>query len=182
MTLTKTEIQLYDLCEQGDRKSQMQVYDQYSKGMFHVALRIVEDPREAEDVMQESMITAFTKMNQWNRTATFGAWLKRIVINNSLTHVRKHGKYRKVDYDEVAYEMEAVAEEQIDMESAGITAKQVMDAMKSLKDRYREILNLSLVEGMDNEEISEILGVSNGTCRTTISRAKDSLRKKLQTL
>ncbi|MGB5982263.1 MAG: RNA polymerase sigma factor [Nonlabens sp.] len=182
MTLTETEIELFDLCEKGDRKSQMIIYDRYSRGMFHVALRIVEDPQEAEDVMQESMITAFTKIKQWNRTATFGAWLKRIVINNSLTYVRKNGKIQKVDYDDVAYEMEAENQEQIDMESAGMTAKTVIRAMKSLKDRYREVLTLSLIEGMDNEEISEILGISNGACRTTISRAKDSLRKKLQAI
>lgn len=182
MTLTETEIQLFDLCEQGDHKSQMLVYDRYARGMFHVALRIVDDPQEAEDVMQESMITAFTKIKQWNRTATFGAWLKRIVVNNSLSHVRKNSKLQKVDYDDVAYEMEVDQEAQIDMESAGMTAQIVMTAMKSLKDRYREVLTLSLIEGMDNEEISEILGISNGSCRTTISRAKDSLRKKLQAI
>lgn len=182
MTLTTDEISLYDLCEQGDRKSQMKVYDQYAKGMYHVALRIVQDTHLAEDIMQESMITAFTKMKQWNRTATFGSWLKRIVINNSLSHVRKHGKYQTVNYDDVAYEMEQTAEESIDMEAAGATAQKVLQVMKKLKDSYREILTLSLIEGMDNEEISEILGISNGTCRTTISRAKDSLRKEMQRL
>ncbi|WP_157111538.1 RNA polymerase sigma factor [Nonlabens spongiae] len=182
VTLTETEIQLYDLCEQGDRKSQMAVYDQYCKGMYHVALRIVQDEGEAEDIMQESMITAFQKMSQWNRRATFGAWLKRIVVNNSLNHLRKHRKMQKVDYDSVSYEMEAVPDQQIDMESAGMTAKKVLEIMKAMNDRYREVLTLSLIEGMDNEEISEILGISNGACRTTISRAKDSLRQKLQAI
>jgi len=182
VTLTETEIQLYDLCEQGDRKSQMTIYDRYSRGMYHVALRIVQHEGEAEDIMQESMITAFQKMSQWNRTATFGAWLKRIVVNNSLSHVRKHSKMKEVDYDSVAYEMEAVPEEQIDIENAGMTAKKVLSVMQSLSERYREILMLSLIEGMDNEEISEILGISNGACRTTISRAKDSLRQKLQAI
>jgi RNA polymerase sigma-70 factor (ECF subfamily) len=182
VTLTNEEISLYDLCEQGDRKSQMKVYDQYAKGMYHVALRIVQDRAEAEDIMQESMITAFEKIKQWNRTATFGAWLKRIVINNSLSHVRKSGKYQSVNYDDVAYEMEQTADEQIDMEAAGITANKVLEVLKTLKDNHREILTLSLIEGMDNEEISEILGISNGTCRTTISRAKDSLRKQMHQL
>ncbi len=182
MTLTTEEISLYNLCEQGDRKSQMKVYDQYAKGMYHVALRIVHDQAEAEDIMQESMITAFAKIQQWNRTATFGAWLKRIVINNSLSHVRKYGKYRMVNYDDVAYEMEQASDAQIDMEEAGITAQKVLEVLKTLKDSYREILTLSLIEGMDNEEVSEILGISNGTCRTTISRAKDSLRQQMQRL
>jgi RNA polymerase sigma factor (sigma-70 family) len=180
--VTTEEITLYDKCEQGDRKSQMLVYDKYAKGMYHVALRIVQNSHLAEDIMQESMITAFTKMQQWNRTATFGAWLKRIVVNNSLSHLRKHGKHEVVNYDEVAFQMEQTADDGIEMDAAGITAAQALEAMNKLKDSYREILTLSLVEGMDNDEISEILGISNGMCRTTISRAKSSLRKQMQGL
>jgi len=180
VTLTITEIELYDLCERGNRKAQMRVYDKYAAGMYHVALRIVNDTAQAEDIMQESMITAFAKMKQWNREATFGSWLKRIVVNNSLTYLKKEKRMPKVDYDDVAYEMENQAEEQIDMEAAGMTAKKVLEVMKLLKDNYKQILTLSLIEGMDNEEISEIMGISNAMCRTTISRAKDSLRKKMQ--
>ncbi len=180
VTLAETDIKLYDLCEQGNRKAQMQVYDKYARGMYHVALRLVQDSAQAEDLMQESMITAFSKMRQWNRTATFGSWLKRIVVNNSLTHLRKNSRMTTVDYDEVSYEMEAAVEPQIDMEEAGMTARRVMAAMAELKDNYREILTLSLIEGMDNEEISEIMGISHGMCRTTISRAKSALRKKLE--
>ncbi|MEP0478866.1 MAG: RNA polymerase sigma factor, partial [Nonlabens sp.] len=110
----------------------------------------------------------------------FGSWLKRIVVNNSLTQLKKESKMPKVDYDDVAYEMENKADEQIDMEAAGMTAKKVLEVMKLLKDNYRQILTLSLIEGMDNEEISEIMGISNAMCRTTISRAKESLRNKMQ--
>jgi RNA polymerase sigma-70 factor (ECF subfamily) len=180
VTLTITEIELYNLCEQGERKAQMRVYDQYSNAMYHVAFRIVKDTAQAEDIMQDSMITAFSKMQQWNRDATFGSWLKRIVINNSLTHLKKEKKMPKVAYEEVAYEMENQAEEQIDMETAGMTARKVLEVMRLLKDNYRTILTLSLIEGMDNEEISEIMGLSNAMCRTTISRAKESLRNKMQ--
>lgn len=180
MILKTTEIELYNLCERGDRKAQMRVYDQYANGMYHVALRIIKDTALAEDIMQDSMITAFAKMKQWNREATFGSWLKRIVVNNSLTQLKKDSKMPKVDYDDVAYEMENKADEQIDMEAAGMTAKKVLEVMNLLKDNYRQVLTLSLIEGMDNEEISEIMGISNAMCRTTISRAKESLRNKMQ--
>jgi RNA polymerase sigma-70 factor (ECF subfamily) len=180
VTLSETDIEIYDLCAQGNRRAQMQLYDQYAKGMYHVALRMVQDTAQAEDLMQESMIAAFGKMDQWNRTATFGRWLKRIVINNCLTHLRKSSKMQMVDYDDVAYEMEADADEQIDMEEAGLTAKKVLAAMSELKENYRQVLMLSLVEGMDNEEISEIMNMSDGMTRTTISRAKSALRKKLE--
>lgn len=180
MTLTITEIELYNDCEQGDHKAQMRVYDQYAKGMYHVALRIVKDSAQAEDIMQESMITAFAKISQWNREATFGCWLKRIVVNNSLTYLKKAKKMPKVSYDDVAYEIEQQKDVQIDMEAAGMTAKKVLQVMKLLKDNYRQVLTLSLIEGMDNDEISEIMGMSNAMCRTTISRAKESLRNKMQ--
>ncbi|WP_240642484.1 RNA polymerase sigma factor [Nonlabens xiamenensis] len=180
MTLTATEIELYQLCENGDRRAQMQVYDQYAKGMYHVALRIVRDTSQAEDIMQESMITAFAKMKQWNREATFGSWLKRIVVNNSLTHLRNEKRMPTTDYEEVAYQMEQVPDQQIDMEAAGMTAKKVLKVMDTLKESYRQILTLSLIEGMDNEEICEILNISNAMCRTTISRAKSSLRTKME--
>ncbi len=180
MTLTKSEISLYDRCEKGDQLAQMQVYDRYSKAMFNVAVRILKDDASAEDAMQESMITAFTKMNQWNREATFGAWLKRIVINNSLTKLRQLKKIEVVSYDVQELQLEEVTDEPLDLEATGMSAQQVMSYFKQLKDSYREILTLFFMEGMDHEEISEITGMSYGMCRTTLSRAKDSLRKKIQ--
>jgi RNA polymerase sigma-70 factor (ECF subfamily) len=180
VTLTATEIELYTLCEQGERKAQMRVYDQYAKGMYHVAFRIVGDTAQAEDIMQDSMIKAFSKMQQWNRDASFGSWLKKIVINNSLTQLKQEKKMPKVAYDEVAYEMENQAEEQIDIETTGMTAKKVLLVMDLLKENYKTILTLSLIEGMDNQEISQIMGLSSAMCRTTISRAKESLRNKMQ--
>ncbi len=181
MTLTETEISIYDLCEQGDRRAQMKLYDQYANGMYHVALRIVQQTDLAQDIMQESMISAFRKMNQWNRESTYGSWLKRIVINNSLSHLRKAGKMPTIDYEEVSYEMEQQPDDTgIDMEQAGMTARKVLEIMSELKENYRQVLTLSLIEGMDNEEICEILGLSNGQCRTMISRAKQSLRNKIE--
>lgn len=181
MNLTETEIKLYDLCEQGDQRAQMKVYDNYSRGMYHVALRILNNAAEAEDVMQESLITALQKMSQWNREASFGSWLKRIVINNSLSLLRKKNKMETIAYDDVAYHLESQAvDEQIDMEEEGMTAQKVLQVMKELKDNYKQILTLHLIEGMDNEEICEIMNMTNAMCRTTLSRAKKSLRTKIK--
>lgn len=180
MNLINIENEVFDLCEKGDRRAQMQVYNDYAKGMFHVSLRIVNDTAQAEDIMQESMITAFSKISQWNREATFGSWLKRIVINNSLTHLRKDKKMPSVSFEDYHDCIEET--DDIDIEESGWSGKKVLTAMKDLKDNYREILTLSLIEGMDNEEIAQIMGISNGICRTTISRAKTSLKDKLQTV
>jgi RNA polymerase sigma-70 factor (ECF subfamily) len=180
VTLTPTEIDLFNKCQKGERKAQLLIYDQYASGMYNVALRIVKDTAQAEDMMQDSMITAFAKMSQWNREASFGSWLKRIVINNCLSYLKKEKRMPKIAFDDVAYEIEQLEDVQSYMETAGMTAKKVIAVMEGLKDNYKQILTLHLIEGMDNEEICEIMNISNAMCRTTLSRAKECLRNKMQ--
>jgi len=148
--------------------------------MFNVAFRIVKDRFEAEDIMQDSFLSAFTKLDTIKDTMTFGAWLKRIVINNSIYHFNKNSKYQDVPLDDVMYKMEDNQGVSDDYEFTNIKARQVLETMKSLKDSYRIALNLHLIEGYDYEEISEIMNMSYANCRTTVSRAKESLRQKLQ--
>ena len=147
--------------------------------MFNSALRIMQDSSEAEDVMQEAFLSAFTKLHTFKGEVPFGAWLKRIVINRSLTEVKRKNKMQQVNLEVVSYKLEDDSAEEgiaeIDLTNAKV--QEVMKAMSSLKENYRVILNLSLIEGYDNEEVSRILGISNQGCRTTISRAKSKLRK-----
>ena len=148
--------------------------------MYNTAFRIVKDSAEAEDVMQESFLSAFTKLDTFKGDVTFGAWLRRIVINNSIYHYKKQQRTRAVDLDDIMYKVED--DDGVASDHNGITelkAQKVMETMKSLKDNYRVSLTLHLVEGYDYQEISEIMNISYANCRTTISRAKESLRKKL---
>jgi RNA polymerase sigma-70 factor (ECF subfamily) len=151
--------------------------------MFNVAFRIVKDRFEAEDVMQEAFLLAFTKLESLQDISTFGAWLKRIVINNSIYHFKKNNKYDTISFEDVKYKIEN--DEQgisTDYEFTNLKAKQVLDTLNTLKENYRISLTLHLIEGYDYEEISSILNISYANCRTTISRAKESLRHKLQPL
>ena len=131
--------------------------------------------------MQDSFLTAFTKLESLKNIATFGPWLKRIVINNSIYHYKKTIKNNEVPIDDILYKVEN-EEDGIssDYEFTNLKAQQVLNSMKTLKDNYRLALTLNLIEGYDIEEISKIMNISNANCRTTISRAKESLRKKLQ--
>ena len=181
MTLTNQNIeQLVALCKSNNQFAQLEIYNRYYKGMFNVAFRIVKDRFEAEDIMQDSFLSAFTKLDTIKDTMTFGAWLKRIVINNSIYHFNKNSKYQDVPLDDVMYKMEDNQGVSDDYEFTNITARQVLETMKLLKDSYRVALNLHLIEGYDYEEISEIMNMSYANCRTTVSRAKESLRQKLQ--
>ncbi len=148
--------------------------------MFNVAYRIVKDRFEAEDIMQDSFLSAFTKLDTIKDTMTFGAWLKRIVINNSIYHFNKNNKYQDVPLDDVLYKMEDNDGISSDYEFTNLKAQQVLETMKLLKDNYRIALTLHLIEGYDYEEISGIMNLTYANCRTTVSRAKESLRKKLE--
>lgn len=181
MTLTNQNIeQLLERCTLSDQRAQMEVYNRYYKAMYNTAYRIVKDRAEAEDVMQDSFLAAFTKLDNLKEKVTFGSWLKRIVINNSIYHYNKNSKYNDVPLDDVMYKVEENSGVPDNYEFTNLKAKQVMDTMKELKDNYRVSLTLHLVEGYDYEEISDIMNISYANCRTTISRAKESLRNKLQ--
>lgn len=166
-------------CLRGDRAAQMELYNQYYKAMYNTAVRIVKDPMEAEDIMQESFLSAFTKLHTFKGEVTFGAWLKRIVVNNSIYHYRKQLKKNEVGLDGMMYKVEDNDGVAGDHESTERMAQKVLETMKTLKDNYRVSLTLHLIEGYDYEEVASIMGISYANCRTTISRAKESLRKKL---
>ncbi len=147
--------------------------------MYNIALRIVKDSAEAEDIMQESFLNAFTKLQTFKAEVSFGSWLKRIVVNNSIYHYRKQQKKNEVDLEDVMYKVEADDGIESDHVFTELKAQQVMETMKRLKNNYRIALTLHLIEGYDYEEISTIMNISYANCRTTISRAKESLRKQL---
>ncbi len=183
MTPTKLNTeQLIKLCISGNQSAQLEVYNRYYKAMYNIAFRIVKNSFEAEDVMQDSFLLAFTKLESLKDVKIFGAWLKRIVINNSIHHYKKNIKNNEIPLDDVLYKVEDnFSGIDSDYEFTNIKAKEVLNTMKALKDNYRIALTLNLIEGYDYEEISDIMNITKANCRTTISRAKESLRQKLQT-
>jgi RNA polymerase sigma-70 factor (ECF subfamily) len=162
---------LLDRCLEGDKKAQFEIYRLYYKSMYNSSLRIVGIPEEAEDVMQESFLTAFRNLKSYSGDVSFGAWLKKIVINRSLDVLRK----RKVVFEELHAELPVVSEPETEVVS--ITVDEVKSAINSLSDGYRTILSLILLEGYDHEEVSDILGIKNVTSRTQFSRARQRLKE-----
>lgn len=154
--------------------------------MYNVALRIVKDTALAEDCMQEGFISAFEKMDTFKAEAAFGAWLKRIVVNKSIANYHKSKKYVTMSETSEAFiETEELVETEDGLSSedfSKLKATQVINCMEELHTSYQRILTLHFIEGYDYEEICEILNISNANCRTLISRAKESLRKKITVL
>ena len=173
--------ELVALCRDKNQKAQFEIYNQYCKAMYNVAFRIVKDEHFAQDVMQEGFLKAFTKIDSYKQEVAFGAWLKKIIINYSIDFYKKNNQFQFDDFEKNIYKIEDSNENLVDNSSFNeLKVNQVLETINSLKDNYRMVLTLFYIEGYDHEEISEILEISYANCRTTLSRAKESLRKKLE--
>ncbi|HEX2976434.1 MAG TPA: sigma-70 family RNA polymerase sigma factor [Bacteroidales bacterium] len=171
---------LLDRCKEGDQKAQFQVYKLYHKAMYNTSLRIVNDTMEAEDIMQESFLSAFEKIDTYSGTVSFGAWLKKIVINRSLDALNK----RKAVFEDIESHTgirDDSGEETARNEEMDVRVEEIKDAINNLPDGYRIILSLYLLEGYDHDEIAEILSISSSTSRSQLSRAKQKLIAELKT-
>ena len=165
---------LIDGCKEGNPKAQFQLYKLYYKTMYSVSMRIINDEMEAEDVMQESFLSAFRRIDSYKGEVSFGAWLKKIVVNRSLDHLKK----RKVKFEEVTEKTAQIPDGQIEIKEVDVEL--IKKAIQQLPDGYRVVLSLYLIEGYDHEEISQALGISNSASRTQLLRAKNKLREQLK--
>ncbi len=166
----------YDLvaeCKKGSKKASYELYRLYSKAMLNIAFRIVGNIAEAEDVLQEAFLDAFSKVKDFRQDTTFGLWLKQIVVNRSINLLRKR-KMELVDMG--GDELENIPDEESeDDEEVQYKAALVKDAMKELPEGYRLVISLYLLEGYDHEEIGQVLNISENTSRTQFLRAKRKL-------
>jgi RNA polymerase sigma-70 factor (ECF subfamily) len=172
------QVDIIEKCKRNNRKAQLQLYNQYCNGMFVVANRFVKNEAEAEDIVQEAFLKAFSNLHQFNAEVTFGAWLKRIVINKSLDAL-KIKKARLVELDEVHLKIVDSSFNDEWLVDDVITSSEVTNAINSLTDKYKYVLMLYLIEGYDHQEISEILKISEAASRTQLSRGKQKLQKLL---
>lgn len=160
-------------CLAGDRYAQSELYRLYSKAMFNVCYRITNDRDDAEDVLQESFVSAFKNLSSYSGTASFGAWLKRIVINKSLNFIKKN-RVEVVPIDD--HDRYAVDDYSVDTEFPH-TVNEVKRALLELPDGYRVVFSLYLLEGYDHREIAEILDITESTSKSQFNRSKKKLRE-----
>jgi RNA polymerase sigma factor (sigma-70 family) len=165
--------ELVERCKQGDSRSFATLYSKYAKAMYNTSLRIVNHTGDAEDVLQEAFTDAFRSLDDFHYKSTFGAWLKRIVINKSINLLRK----RKMDLIDIEKTNigHLPEEESTDDEERAMKVEEIKKAVAQLPNGYRAVLTLYLFEGYDQEEIAEILQVSHATVRTQYMRAKQKL-------
>ncbi len=164
---------IIDLCKEGDHSAFKRLYDLYAKAMYNVALRIIKVEEEAQDILQESFIKAYHKIHQFEYQASFGAWLKRIVINQALDSIRK--KKEKIVSDITG--LDFVADEVIDWEDADLSVQIIKKSLAQLPDGFRMIASMYLFEGLDHKEIAQIMEISESTSKSQFHRAKIRLKE-----
>ena len=172
------QVDIIEQCKQNDRKAQLQLYNQYCNGMYIVANRFLKDADDAEDVVQEAFIKAFSKLHQYKAEVTFGAWLKRIVVNKSIDFL-KSKKQHLVALEEVHLKVIDTEDDDKWLVDDAITLNDVKQAINALPEKYQYVVMLYLIEGYDHQEISEILNISEVASRTQLSRGKSKLQELL---
>jgi len=161
---------LIEECKRGSIKAHFRLYNQYSKAMYNLAYRMMNNREDAEDILQETFTECFRNIRSFRFESTFGAWLKSILVNRCINQLRK--KKTELVYYET---LPAVASEE--EEVITYDTEKIFKGIEQLPDGYRVVLTLYLLEGYDHTEISHIMGISESTSKSQYSCAKEKLRK-----
>jgi len=164
------------MCMIGDRQAQFQFYKLYSKAMYNISYRITNNEMDAEDVLQESFVSAFKNMQKYQGTASIGAWLKRIVINTAINTVKR----RKMELLPIEEQAGVLELEEEDDSELFLNVEKIRDAIQKLPDGYRLVFSLYLLEGYDHAEIASILKISESTSKSQYNRSKKKLKQILR--
>jgi RNA polymerase sigma factor (sigma-70 family) len=167
--------QLIEKCKKGNSMAQFSLYNLYNKAMYNLAYRILNNREDAEDILQEAFIDCFRNISSFRFESTFGAWLKRILVNKCINYLRK----KKIDITLCENLPPVIYEEEKEDEEVKYETGRILKGIEMLPEGYRIILTLYLLEGYDHSEISQILNISESTSKSQYSRAKEKLRSLL---
>ena len=172
-----THKDIVEKSKSGDRNSQYQLYELYVDAMYNVSMRMLGIKEDAEDVVQDSFVDAFRNLKSFRYESTFGSWLKRIVINKSINHL----KQKKIPVSPLEQNEYHISEETNEM-VLPMDIEKIKKGITMLPQGYRQIINLYLIEGYDHIEIAEILGITSSTSKSQYHRAKKKLIEIVNTL
>jgi len=158
--------------QKGNSKAQKKLYDLYAKAMFNICYRMMNNIPEAEDMLQEAFCEAFKKLETFRFESTFGAWIKRIVVNRCINELKR--RKIELEYGDQLYNPNLMEEEGYQDDSE-LKIEKIKKAMGLLPDGYRVVFSLYLIEGYDHQEIAEILNISESTSKSQLARAKKKL-------
>lgn len=172
LSLFETEYDLAKALIKGDAYAQRMFYEKFSPRFLAICCRYISDRMAAEDLMVESMMKIFNKVSQFGFKGSFEGWAKRLVVNEALMYLRSK-KMLEVGIDEVNESLNSY-DQSLDFES-----DELMKLIQSLPNGYRTVFNLYAIEGYNHNEIAEMLGISEGTSKSQLSRARAILQEQL---
>lgn len=164
-------------CASGDSNAQEILYNKYAPKMYGVCLRYAKDNMEAEDNLQEGFVKVFTNIKNFRHEGSLEGWVRRIMVNVSLEKFRKQYVVYPVE-DVSVYDNYNITENIIEQ----ISSDEILSLIKQLPPRYKMVFNLYVMEGYNHREIGEELGISEGTSKSNLSRARNILKRKVKQL
>ena len=170
------DLQLIESCKRGDRASQKAVYDRLASRMFPVCIRYAGDRESAQDILQDGFITLFTKLDDFKGDGSFEGWARKIFVTTALMYLRKKDVLKISDELDQAKGMKAETVTQ----TQNLGYKELMELIMTLPPGFRMVFNLYALEGYSHKEIGEMLGISETTSRTQLSRARTWLQNKIK--
>lgn len=174
-----SEAELISGCKEGNRKVQKALYDKFAGTMFAICLRYCHDRDNALDVLQDGFIKVFSRIGTFHGTGSFEGWMKKIFIHSAINH------YHKVRHlSELIIQQEEIHDtgsDQTDIISK-MSEREILKLISTLPDGYRMVFNLYVIEGYDHEKIAVMLGITAGTSRSQLVKARKTLQKKIKEL
>ncbi|MFZ1312044.1 MAG: RNA polymerase sigma factor [Chitinophagaceae bacterium] len=171
-----SENDLINGCMEDNRRMQEEMYRRFSPRMYAVCLRYAGNAEEAEDILQEGFIKVFKKLDSFRREGSFEGWVRRIFVNTAIEHFRRKRYLMPVTEKE-----ENTIEGKYTSVLDELGAKDIMALIQKLSPGYRTVFNMYVVEGYTHKEIAEMLGISEGTSKSQLSRAKVILQDMVRT-
>ena len=176
---TTPESDLINGCIEGNRRMQEELYRRFSPRMYAVCLRYASSSEEAEDILQEGFIKIFKKLESYRGEGSFEGWIRRIFVNTAIEHFRRRRYLQPVTEKE-----ENTVEGKYLSVLDSLAEKDIMELIRQLSPGYRTVFNMYVVEGYTHKEIGDMLGISEGTSKSQLSRAKvilqDMVKKYLE--
>lgn len=173
------EDELIDGCLKGRRQAQNALYEAYSRRMYALCLRYCKSPDQAADVLQEGFIKVFQNLERFKRECPLEYWIRRIIVNTALKHLRKEKKLWMRLVDREPADDREIAGATHNDGLAGLQWQDLVELVQALPEGYRAVFNLHAVEGFSHKEIGEMLDISDNTSKSQYARARAALRERL---
>jgi len=175
---TEKQEKLLAGCIQGNRMAQNQLYKQFYPGMLAVCMRFAKDREEARDIFHEGFIKVFKNLHNFQPKSSLNSWIRRIMINTAIDHYRKNKKKRAAEVN-LEYAATAPFHHHI---LERLEAEELLELVQQLSPAYRTVFSLYVLEGYSHKQVSAELGISEGTSKSNLAKARAKLKIKIKQL